>query len=83
MCNNVFSLNFGMGNPNSSIFLCNNQWKVVKQLKNSYFHSIFHNVTVTVNLFVILDILPEMHLQCATKCFPSILLWAIHIHHYC
>jgi len=53
MCNKVFSLNFGMGNPNASIFLGNAQWKVVKQLKNSDFHSIYHNATVTVNLFVI------------------------------
>ena len=82
MCNKVFSLNFGMGNPNSSTFLGNVQWKVVKQLKNSDFHSIFHNATVTVNLFEILEMLPEMCLTCAIKCFPSILIWPIQIHHY-
>ncbi len=69
MCNKVFSLNFGMGNPNSSTFLCNVQWKVVKQLKNSDFHSIFHNETVTVNLFVILEILPEIYLTMCNKVF--------------
>ncbi len=55
MCNKVFSLSFGMGNPNSSTFLGNVQWKLVKHYKNSDFHSIFHNATVTVNLFEILQ----------------------------
>jgi len=51
MCNKMFSLNFGMDNPDSSTFLGNVWWKLVKQLKNSDFHSIYHNATVTVNLF--------------------------------
>jgi len=54
MCNKVFSFNFDMGNINSSTFFGNVQWKVVKQLKNSDLHSIIHNETVTVNLFMIL-----------------------------
>ena len=82
MCNKVFPLNFGIGNPNSLTVLGNVQWKVVKQLKNSDFQSIFHNATVTVNLFEIFEMLPEMCLTCAIKCFPSILIWAIQIHHY-
>ncbi len=83
MCNKLFSLNFGMSNQNSSTFLANVQCKVVKQLKNSDLHSIYHIATVTVNLFEILEILPGMYLPCAIKCFPSILIWAIQIHHYC
>ncbi len=82
MCNLVSSLNFGMGNLNSSIFLGNVQWKLVKQLKNSDFQSIFHNATVTVNLFEILEILPGMYLTCAIECFPSILVWAIKMHQH-
>jgi len=66
-----------MGNPNLSTFLGNVEQKLVKQLKNNDFHSIFHNVTVTVNLFEILERLPGMYLICAKKCFPSILIWAI------
>jgi len=46
-----------MGNPNPSTFFGNVQWKVVKQLKNSDFHSILHNATVTVNLLKILQML--------------------------
>jgi len=76
MCNKVFSLNFGMDNLDSSIILGNVQWKVVKQLKNSDFQSSFHNETVTVNLFLIFEMLPEMCLTYALKHFPSILLWA-------
>jgi len=82
MCNKVFSLNVSMDSPNSSTLLGNVQWKLVKQLKNSDFHSIFHNETVTVNLFEILEMLPEMCLTHAIKCFPSILVWPILIHHY-
>jgi len=48
--------------------------------KNSDFHIIFHNATITANLFVIKEILPGMYLTCAIKYFPSILVWAIQIH---
>jgi len=52
MCNKVFSLNFGMDNPNPSLFLGNVQWKLVKQYKNSDLsYNIFHIAAVTVNLF--------------------------------
>jgi len=77
MCNKLFSLNYGMDNQNPLTFLSNVQRKVVKQLKNSNLHSIYHIATVTVNLFEILKILPRMYLPCAIKCFPSILIWAI------
>jgi len=46
-----------MTNPYLSTFLGNVQWMVVNQLKNSGFYSIFHNATVTVNLFKILQML--------------------------
>jgi len=82
MCNKLFSLNFGMSNQNSSTFLANVQWKVVKQLKNSDFHSIYHIATVTVNLFEILEMLPEICWTCAINYFPSSLIWGIQIHHY-
>ena len=72
------SLNFSMGNPKPSTFLGNVQWKLVKQLRNSDFHSILHNETVTVNLFVIKYILPQMYLTWAIKSFPSIWIWPIH-----
>jgi len=36
MCNNVFFLNFDMGNLILSLFLGNIQWKHVKQYKNSH-----------------------------------------------
>ena len=62
--------------------LGNVQWKVVKQLKNSDFQSIYHNATVTVNLFEILEMLPGICLTCAIKCFPSILVWAMQIHQH-
>ncbi len=81
-CNKVFSLNFGVAYLNPSLFLGNVQWKLVKQLKSSDFHSIYHNTTVTVNLFEILEILPGIYLTCAIKCFPSILVWAIQIHQH-
>jgi len=71
-----------MGNPNSSTFLANVQWKGVNQLKNSDFHSIYHNATVTVNLFEILEILPGMYFTCAIKFFPSNLVWEIQTHQY-
>ncbi len=81
MCNKVFSLNFDMDNPNPS-FLGNVQWKLVKEYKNSDFQIIFYIPTVTINLLEILDILPEICLTCAIKCFPSSLICAIQIHHY-
>jgi len=37
MCNEVFSLNFVMDNPYTSLFLGNVQWKLVKQYQNSAF----------------------------------------------
>ena len=46
------------------------------------FSCMFHNVTVTVNLFEISDILPEMCLTCAIKCSPSLLIWTIQIYYY-
>jgi len=79
MCNKVFSLKFGMANSNPSLFLGNVQCKLVKQYRNSVFYSIFCIATVTINLLEILQMLPEMRLACALKCFPSILVWAIQI----
>ena len=46
------------------------------------FSCMFHNVTVTVNLFEISDILSEMYLTCTIKCSPSLLIWPIQIY-YC
>ena len=51
MCNKLFSFNFDMANSNPSLFFINVQWKFVKHYKNSNYHSVFHDATVTVNLF--------------------------------
>ena len=59
-----------MANPNPSTFLGNVHWKVVKQWKNSDYYSIFHNATVTVNLFDIFEMY-QMCLTCTTKCIPQ------------
>jgi len=48
-----------MANPNIKTFLGNVQWKIAKQLENSDFHSDFHDITVTINLFVIKYCLQE------------------------
>jgi len=60
-----------MGNPNPSTFLGNVWWKIVKQYKNSDFHSTVYNATVTVNLFEILEILPGIYSTSAINCFPQ------------
>jgi len=44
-----------MTNLNSSSFLGNVQWKIAKQIKDSDSNNIFHNSTVTVNLFGIFE----------------------------
>jgi len=77
MGNRVFSLNYDMGNPNPSLFLGNDQQKLVKHYQNSVFYIIFYIATVTINLLGIIEILPGIGLTCAIKCFPSILIWAI------
>jgi len=79
MCNKVFSFNFDMANPNTSLFLSNVQWKLVKQVIYRLF---FHIATVTVNMLEIVEIFPGMYLACAIKCFPSILVLAIQIHQH-
>jgi len=61
-----------MANPNTSSFLGNHvPWMLAKHLTNSDFYSIYHNATVTVNLFDMLELLSGMCLTCAIKCFPS------------
>jgi len=74
MCNEVFSIDLDMDNLDSSIVLDNVQWKVVRQYNNNDFKSTFYNENTTVNLLLILEMLPEMCLICAIKCFPSIFL---------
>ena len=71
-----------MANPIPSLFLGNVQWNSVKQYNNSDFYIIFHDETITVNLFEILEIFTGMYLTCAIKCFPLIWVWPIQIHHY-
>jgi len=61
-----------MGSPNPSTFLGNFQCEVVNQLKNNDFYSIFHNETVTANLFEILEMLAGIYLACAIEGFLSI-----------
>jgi len=68
------SLNFSMENPNPLTFLGNVQCKIVKQLKNNDFFSIFYNhSTITVKLFEIFKMLSGMCLECTMKCFSLIL----------
>jgi len=52
-----------MANPKPSTFVGNIQQKIFKQMENSAFHSIFHDTTVTANLFEILEMLPGIHLE--------------------
>jgi len=40
-----------MAKTDPSSFLGNIQWKIVEQFKTSDFYSIFHNATVTSNMF--------------------------------
>jgi len=63
-------------------FLGNVQCKIVKQLKNSDFYSIFYNETVTANLLKFLQMFPGICLKYRIKCFPSILIWPIQIHQH-
>jgi len=63
MCNKVFFLNFGLGDPNPSTFFGNVQRNIIEQMKNSDFHSIFHFATITVNLFDIFELHSGMHLE--------------------
>jgi len=71
--------------PTADTTLCAHvcSYSLLKQMKNSELYIIFHNETVTVNLFEILEMLPGI---CWTtnriKYFPLILLWPIQIHHY-
>jgi len=58
-----------MGNTNPSTLLGNVQQKLVKQLKKSYFQSIFHNKNTIVNLSLILEMLTDVCLTCAIKVF--------------
>jgi len=51
MCNKVFPSILVWAIQLHLLFLGIVQWMVVKQYKNSDFHSIFHNATATVNLF--------------------------------
>jgi len=60
-----------MANPNFSTFLGSVHEKLTKQMENSDFYSVFHNSTVTTNLFKNLDMLPEIHLEYGIKCFPQ------------
>jgi len=66
-----------MANPNPSSFLGYVQCKLAKQMKNSDEYSVFHNSTITVNLFEILEILPGIHLEYEIKCVSLILVWPI------
>ncbi len=50
-------LHFDIVNQSASTCFGNVQWKLAKQLQNSDFYIIFHNATVTVNLFGILQML--------------------------
>jgi len=62
-----------MANLNLSTFLGNIQWKFVKQMKNSVFHSQSHHTTVTTNFFEIQVLLTGIQFDPSMKCFPSIL----------
>jgi len=62
--NTIIRVTFlGMANPKPSTFVGNIQQKIFKQMENSAFHSIFHDTTVTANLFEILEMLPGIHLE--------------------
>jgi len=52
-----------MGNQFPTIFLDNAQYKIVKQLKNSVFQSIFHNTTLTANAYKISKMLPGIYME--------------------
>jgi len=54
-----------MANPNPSLFLGN------VQCKNNDVWSIFHNATVTVNLFEFLQKLVGIYLKNGKRCFPQ------------
>jgi len=52
-----------MVNSNPLTFVGNVQQKILKQMENSAFHSIFHDTTFTANSFEIFEMLPGIHLE--------------------
>jgi len=67
----MFSDNSDMASPNPSIFLGNVLKNIVKQMKNSDFHSIFHIVAITATCLTLLKYIQECIWNLQWSVFPQ------------
>jgi len=75
--NKLFLLNVGLANLNPSLLLGNVKGRLAKLIKKVEIYSVFHNSTITANLFQILETFLAMSFTYTIKNFSSILVWQI------